>query len=62
LTNRWLRGRILDRLREAPDGAWVEFDGAIGTHAEATVAAAVAQLGAEGMIESMGNRARLGIA
>ena len=25
-TNRWLRGRILDRLRAAPDGDWVALD------------------------------------
>ena len=31
-TNRWLRGRILDRLRAAPDGDWVALDGPIGEH------------------------------
>ena len=29
-TSRWLRGRILDRLRDAPDVNWVTFDGPIG--------------------------------
>ncbi|HXG26735.1 MAG TPA: A/G-specific adenine glycosylase, partial [Candidatus Binatia bacterium] len=31
-TTRWLRGRILDRLRDAPDGAWTTFDGSMGDH------------------------------
>ena len=26
-TSRWLRGRIVDRLRSAPDGAWTRIDG-----------------------------------
>jgi A/G-specific adenine glycosylase len=30
-TTRWLRGRILDQLRDAPDGAWVAFGQAIGS-------------------------------
>jgi A/G-specific adenine glycosylase len=62
LTSRWLRGRILDRLRDAPDGAWVTFDGTIGAHDQANVRAAVAQLAAEGMLEVAGLEARLQIA
>jgi A/G-specific adenine glycosylase len=58
-TTRWLRGRILDRLRDA-DG-WVTFDGAIGTHDRAAVRESVARLAAEGMIELVDGRARLGI-
>jgi A/G-specific adenine glycosylase len=58
-TTRWLRGRILDRLRDA-DG-WVTFDGAIGTHDGAAVRESVATLAAEGMIELVDDRARLGI-
>ncbi len=60
-TNRWLRGRILDRLRDAPDGTWVPFDEAIGVHDEASVQAAVAKLASEGQIEALGSSARLGI-
>jgi A/G-specific adenine glycosylase len=58
-TNRWLRGRILDRLRDADD--WVAFDGAIGEHDRTAVRESVARLAAEGMIELVDGRARLGI-
>jgi len=50
-TTRWLRGRILDRLRDAPDGAWVTFDAALGAHSTERVAGALGRLAAEGMIE-----------
>lgn len=60
LTSRWLRGRILDRLRDAPEGAWVTFDDGIGVHESAAVGAAVERLAAEGMVEAVGRRARLG--
>ena len=62
-TARWLRGRILDRLRDAEDGSWVEFDGSIGTHPAESVNAAVLALGSEGLLELEGagaTRARLG--
>jgi A/G-specific adenine glycosylase len=61
-TTRWLRGRILDRLRDADDGRWVELSMPIGQHAAPAVAAALDQLHAEGMIERPANdpsRARL---
>jgi A/G-specific adenine glycosylase len=58
-TSRWLRGRILDRLRDAPDGAWLTFDAGIGSHDAAAVQAAVAALAMEGMIEASGAGARL---
>jgi A/G-specific adenine glycosylase len=51
LTNRWLRGRILDRLRDEVDGAWQAFDGPIGAHDHAAVRAALRALAAEGLIE-----------
>ena len=60
-TNRWLRGRILDRLRDAPDGSWVTLNDPIGAHDRAAVRAAVAALAAEGMLESAGFEARLGL-
>ncbi len=50
-TSRWLRGRIVDRLRTAPDGAWIAFAGPIGRHDEAAVMTALTALAAEGLIE-----------
>lgn len=61
-TNRWLRGRILDRLRDAGDGSWVDFVGPIGAHPLPAVRTAVQALGAEGLLEledGTGTRARL---
>lgn len=62
-TARWLRGRILDRLRDAEHGGWVDFDGPIGTHLAASVDAALLALGSEGLLElddASARRARLG--
>ena len=50
-TSRWLRGRIVDRLRDATDDAWVRFSEAIGEHDVAAVALAIEQLANEGMLE-----------
>ena len=50
-TNRWLRGRILDRLRAAPDRHWVALKAPIGTHDAATVRRAVQALARDGMLE-----------
>jgi A/G-specific adenine glycosylase len=50
-TNRWLRGRILDRLRAAPDGRWVTLDSTIGSHEPDRVKAAVAAMAADGLLE-----------
>ncbi|CAN5590624.1 A/G-specific adenine glycosylase [soil metagenome] len=50
-TNRWLRGRILDRLRAEADGAWVALDGPIGVHARPAVRGDARQLGSDGLIE-----------
>ncbi len=61
-TSRWLRGRIVDRLRDAPDGAWITFEEAIGEHDRATVEAAIAALASEGQIEALGDQARLATA
>jgi len=60
-TSRWLRGRILDRLRDAPDDSWTTFDAAIGEHDSTAVLASLARLSTEGMIELDGIRARLGV-
>ena len=50
-TRRWLRGRILDRLRAAPDGAWVALDVPIGTHELAAVAVAARAMARDGVLE-----------
>jgi A/G-specific adenine glycosylase len=66
-TSRWLRGRIIDRLRLAPDGEWVPFDDPMGAHDTSAVAAAVNALASEGLLEldsspPGGLRARLPLA
>jgi A/G-specific adenine glycosylase len=66
-TSRWLRGRILDRLRDARDGEWVVFDTSIGVHDDRSVELAVAALAMEGLVErdigqSIVVRARLPLA
>ena len=64
-TTRWLRGRILDRLRDAPDGAWVMFDAQLGEHSIDAVHGEIERLGREGIIELEANepgRARLRMA
>ncbi len=53
-TSRWLRGRIVDRLRASPDGAWTVVAGPIGGHDDAAVGAALAALANEGLIELAG--------
>ncbi len=53
-TTRWLRGRIIDRLRDAPDGTWVELAEPIGEHGAEMVATAVRALAAEGLLELAG--------
>ena len=55
-TTRWLRGRILDRLRSTPDAAWTDVAGPIGVHDEAAVDAALTALVREGHIELRAGR------
>ena len=50
-TTRWLRGRILDRLRDARDGAWVSFTGPIGEHSLEAVHHQIDRLGREELLE-----------
>ena len=50
-TRRWLRGRILDRLREVEGDGWAAFSGPIGEHDGPAVVAALRTLASEGMIE-----------
>jgi A/G-specific adenine glycosylase len=58
-TTRWLRGRILDRLRDTPAGEWTAFGEPMGVHDQMAVEASVSRLAAEGMIELVDGRARL---
>jgi A/G-specific adenine glycosylase len=50
-TTRWVRGRIIDRLRDAAPGEWTRLDAQIGSHDAAAVVLAVAGLEREGMLE-----------
>jgi A/G-specific adenine glycosylase len=50
-TSRWLRGRILDLLRDADDSNWLEFVVPIGDHDRAAVVRALGLLAAEGLVE-----------
>jgi len=61
-TNRWLRGRIMDRLRDAPEGAWVAIVGPIGEHDDAAVVRALGGLAGDGLIERRERTARLRVA
>ena len=59
-TARWLRGRLVDRLRDAPPGAWVPIRGPLGAHPAAAVGAALCGLAADGLVElDPAGRARL---
>jgi A/G-specific adenine glycosylase len=65
-SRRWLRGRILDRLRDADDGDWTSFDGPVGDHDPTAVSEALRALARDGLIDlAPGNeplRVRLPIA
>lgn len=50
-TSRWLRGRLVDRLRAAPDGGWTRIEGPIGNHDQTAVAVALTALARERMVE-----------
>jgi len=51
-TTRWLRGRILERARDADDGAWVTYADAMGSHPPLAVREAVIALAGEGLLEA----------
>jgi A/G-specific adenine glycosylase len=64
-TNRWLRGRIVDRLRAADDGAWVAVAAPIGEHDAVAVDRALRALARDGLVEldaADARRARLATA
>jgi len=50
-TTRWLRGRLLDRLRETPGEAWTAIGGPIGEHDAEAIDRALAALARDGIIE-----------
>ena len=50
-TSRWLRGRIVERLRAVPNGEWVEMAGPIGDHDQAAVDVALQALTRDGLVE-----------
>jgi A/G-specific adenine glycosylase len=51
-TTRWLRGRVLERAREAQDGVWVAYGEPIGAHPSHAVREAVLALAGEGLLET----------
>ncbi len=63
-TSRWLRGRILDLLRDAPGSEWASIPSHLGSHAPAAVLDALRILAREGLAElhpAEPDRARLPI-
>jgi A/G-specific adenine glycosylase len=50
-TSRWLRGRILDRLREAEGAGWVVIATPIGNHDRTTIVRTLSLLAADGLCE-----------
>ena len=57
-TSRWLRGRILDRLRATPGDGWLVLDAPIGSHDHAAVAGAARAMAREGLLELDGIETR----
>lgn len=58
-TNRWLRGRLVARIAEAPAGEWVDLPDRLGVHDRNAIAAAGLSLQREGFLELHGMRARV---
>ena len=50
-SSRWLRGRLLDRLRDASPGAWVALAAPIGDHDKVAVEVALAAMARDGLVE-----------
>ena len=64
-TTRWLRGRIVDRLRSASGPSWVDIEAPIGAHDAPAVRSALAALARDGVVElhpDAPDRARLALA
>jgi A/G-specific adenine glycosylase len=58
-TNRWLRGRLLASIRDAPAGSWVDAPDGLGEHDREAVLAAMRGLERDGFVEFREGRARL---
>jgi A/G-specific adenine glycosylase len=61
-TSRWLRGRILARLRDVDGATWTLFGDAIGEHDSGAVSAALVAMARDGLVEldsAHAGRARL---
>jgi len=50
-TRRWLRGRIIDSLRDVPRNRWAAIVGPIGAHDDVAIREALAAMQDEGLIE-----------
>jgi A/G-specific adenine glycosylase len=50
-TTRWLRGRIVDTLRDAPTDLAVRIEGPLGAHSAEAIGAAVRALARDGLVE-----------
>jgi A/G-specific adenine glycosylase len=50
-TARWLRGRIVERLREADAGAWTAMPETVGSHDASSIVTAVDALVRDGLVE-----------
>ena len=55
-TSRWLRGRILDLLRDAPGETWLGIPATIGSHDLVAIVAALIGLERDGLIERHAER------
>ena len=58
-TNRWLRGRLLATVRDAPAGSWVDAPDGLGEHDRDAVLAALRGLERDGFVDVRDGRARL---
>ena len=50
-TTRWLRGRILDQLRDAQGDAWIVFEQPIGGHDRAAIGVSLRAMERDGLLE-----------
>jgi A/G-specific adenine glycosylase len=50
-SSRWLRGRIVERLRDEDEGAWTALPDAVGSHRRRAIDEAVAALQRDGLLE-----------
>ncbi len=50
-TSRWLRGRIVDRLRDADGTSWIVIEAPIGEHGLGAIDGALAALARDGLVE-----------